>query len=112
MKKDLLLELIKMAIGNESSEPATVGLKNMHVGKYVIVRTDSAGVHFGKLIEREGNELVLDESRRIWSWEGAFTLSAIAESGVSSAKLSTTLDGVLLIGAIEVLPLSEVAKGG
>lgn len=80
------------------------------IGKPVIVRTYSAGVHFGTLASRDGKEVVLTDARRIWYWEGAFTLSAVAMSGVKkTSKLSVTVDEILLTEAIEIIPCSEAA---
>ena len=40
-------------------------IKEQHmIGKQVIVRTYSAGVHFGRLVERDGKEVVLNDARR------------------------------------------------
>lgn len=48
------------------------------IGKRVLVRAGSAGVHYGNLEEREGPEVLLSNARRIWSWNGALSLSEIA----------------------------------
>jgi hypothetical protein len=81
------------------------------IGKDVIVRTYSAGVHFGKMASRDGKEVVLNNARRIWYWEGAFTLSAIAQNGVAkSSKLSVEVPEILLTEAIEIIPCSEAAS--
>ena len=83
---------------------------NAMIGKKVIVRTHSAGVHFGTLAEKEGKEVVLRGARRIWYWEGAFTLSAVAVSGVGrGSKLSVLTQEILLTEAIEIIPCSEEA---
>lgn len=80
------------------------------IGKTVIVRTCTAGVHFGELAHRDGKEVLLKDARRIWYWEGAFTLSAVAQDGVSSkSKLSVSVPEILLTEAIEVIPCSEAA---
>ena len=50
--------------------------------KYVIVRTYSAGVHAGTLVSQKGKEVVLMNTRRIWYWKGAASLSEMAVSGV------------------------------
>lgn len=50
-------------------------------GTRVLIRTYSAGVHFGTLIERNGQEVHLKEARRLWSWQGALSLSEIAAKG-------------------------------
>ncbi len=43
------------------------------VQPHVLVRTYSAGVHFGILVKRDGKEVTLANCRRIWSWNGANT---------------------------------------
>lgn len=81
------------------------------IGKAVIIRTTSAGVHFGTLFQRQGQEAVLTEARRIWHWKGAFTLSKIAESGVGvGSKISVSVPSILLTGVIEVIPCSDTAR--
>lgn len=83
---------------------------NAMIGKKVIVRTHSAGVHFGTLAAKDGKEVVLRDARRIWYWEGAFTLSAVAVSGVGNkSKLSVSVPEILLTEAIEIIPCSEEA---
>ena len=111
MKETLLMRLVEKLLDCEANEiPAEArNLNEMHVGKYVLVRTYSSGVHIGQLMVRNGKEVLLDDARRIWSWEGAFTLSKIAKDGVGSGKLSVRAGGVLLTEAIEVLPLSPGA---
>lgn len=39
--------------------------------EYVIVRTFSAGVFAGRLLSRDGREVVLLNARRLWYWSGA-----------------------------------------
>jgi hypothetical protein len=82
------------------------------VGKYVCVRTFSAGVHVGFYQEREGQEVVLTDARRIWSWDGAFTLSEVSQKGINplSSRISMAVPFILLTQAIEVMPVSEEAK--
>jgi hypothetical protein len=117
MKEQLLMKVLEMLL-NSNSENAEGNtqpeskktLEQMHVGKYVLIRTYSAGVHFGRLIRREGKEVLIDEARRIWSWDGAFTLSKISIDGVGSGKLSTKTNGFIATETIEILPLSEKAK--
>lgn len=117
MKEQLLMKVLEMMLNSdgEKSIPVTLEstetLNDMHVGEYVLIRTYSAGVHFGKLLKREGKEALLDEARRIWSWDGAFTLSKVSTDGVGSAKISTKVDQLLVIEAIEIMKLTEKAKG-
>lgn len=47
------------------------------------VRTYSAGVFFGEIESRDGQEVVMRNARRIWYWEGAASLSQLAQEGTS-----------------------------
>ena len=78
------------------------------VGPEVLVRTYSAGVHIGTLIKREGKEVTLNNARRLWSWAGAFTLSAVATEGVSrkSSRISKPVSEIILTEAIEIIPVT------
>lgn len=78
--------------------------------KPVIVRTYSAGVHFGYLKSRDGKEVQLERSRRIWRWYGAWTLSEIAANGLDSAKskVAAPVD-IILTEAIEIIEATPAA---
>ena len=39
--------------------------------KYYIVRTNRAGVFFGKIKERSASEITMTDVRKIWYWDGA-----------------------------------------
>lgn len=72
--------------------------------KPVLIRTYSAGVHFGYLVLREGKEVSLERSRRIWSWQGANTLSEIATSGLDSKRSRVGVPvTITLTEAIEII---------
>lgn len=81
--------------------------------KIVIVRTYSAGVNVGKLVKREGTEVTLADSHKIWRWRGANTLHELALRGASMTeytRISEAAPGeVLLTGVIEVLECSADA---
>ena len=74
------------------------------MAKKVIVRTYSAGVHFGELVERNGKEVQLANARRIWSWQGANTLHEVATRGVGAgSRVSDVAPSVVLTEAIEII---------
>jgi len=80
---------------------------------YVIVRTYSAGVFAGYLKDRTGQEVVLLKARRLYYWDGAATLSQLAEEGVSkpqNCKFPCEVSSVLLLQSIEILPCTEKAR--
>ncbi len=79
---------------------------------YVIVRTYSAGVHAGELVERKGKEVYLKNSRRLWYWDGAASLSQLAMEGVSkpeNCKFPCEVSEIYLTEAVEVIPCTEKA---
>ena len=83
--------------------------------KFVIVRTYSAGVHMGWLVRKEstlaGVEVTLENSRRIWKWAGAMTLSDLATNGSANpenCKFPCEVSSVDLL-AIEILAVTEQA---
>ena len=83
------------------------------IGKYVVVRTYSAGVHAGILKSRDGKEVVLKDARRIWYWDGAASLSELAMHGTSkpeNCKFPCSVDMILLTEAIEIIPCADKAR--
>ena len=82
-------------------------------GKYVIVRTYSAGVFAGHLKSRDGKEVVLTDARRLWYWAGAASLSQLAVSGTSKpseCKFPIAVPSVTLLEAIEILDVTLEAE--
>ena len=77
---------------------------------YCIVRAADAGVHIGYLQFRDGNEVHLVDSRRIFYWEGAATLSQMARDGVSkpdACKIPCSLPFITIIGVCEIIPATK-----
>jgi hypothetical protein len=82
-------------------------------GKYVIVRTNTAGVFSGVLKARSGKEVELANARRLWYWAGAASLSQMANDGVKKSnecKFAQPLKIHQLTEAIEILPCTEAAR--
>ena len=80
--------------------------------KDVIVRTYSAGVFAGKLESRKGQEVVMRDARRLWSWTGAASLSQLAMEGTSNpggCKFPCAVDRVELLQAVEILDMTKKA---
>lgn len=78
----------------------------------VIVRTESAGVHYGVVSSRKGNEVKLLNSRRLWYWKGAASLSQLAVDGVThpnECKFSVRVAEITVLGAIEIIPCTDKA---
>ena len=92
---------------NQSSE----GLNTM-LGKKCIIRTYCAGVWFGEVIEKSGNEVIIKNARRLWQWTTAsgISLSSVAIHGInhSKSKIVEAVDSVWL-EAIELIPCTPEA---
>jgi hypothetical protein len=83
------------------------------IGKYVVVRADRAGVFAGTLTEKSGTEVIMEQARRIWYWDGAASLSEMAINGVSkpeNCKFPAPLQKILVLGVIEIIPCTKKAE--
>jgi hypothetical protein len=85
---------------------------NGMLGQKVIVRTYSAGVWFGVLAEKSGNEVIVKDGRRMSRWKTSegISLSACAVHGIdaSHSRIAVPVPTVWL-EAIEIIPCSDVA---
>lgn len=83
----------------------------MEEPRLVMVRTYSAGVHFGELVSREGKEVVLKNAHRVYSWVNACSLSQLATQGsqdeASGNKISVAVPEIILTEAIEIIPMTR-----
>lgn len=95
-------------IQGQNNETLTGGM----IGKKVIIRTYSAGVWFGTLDEKSGNEVILTDARRMWRWWAAesISLSGCALYGIrrGESKIIAPVSKVWL-EAIEIIPCTDVA---
>ena len=83
------------------------------VGKRVLVRTYSAGVHIGTLKSVNPDnamECQLADALRLWKWTGGgLSLSAVANNGIKGGRLNRTGE-VVLTNAIEYIPVTDDAR--
>lgn len=86
------------------------------LNKKVIIRSSRAGVFFGTLTQKKetpaGVEVELENSRRIWYWKGASSLSQLATEGVKNpneCKFSVTVPQHMIEQVIEIIPCSDEA---
>lgn len=82
------------------------------IGKKVIVRGDRSGVFFGTLRERNGQEVVLADCRRLWYWDGAASISQLAVDGTArpaQCKFTVVVDEIAILDAIEIIPCTGKA---
>lgn len=72
---------------------------------FYIVRGNSSGVFFGNIKERKGQEVVMTNVRRLWYWDGAASISQLAQEGTvkpSNCKFTVTVDEITILDAIEI----------
>ena len=91
---------------------AESGLNSFVIGQDVIIRTYSAGVWFGRLKQKSGNEVILTDARRMWRWwaKESISLSGVALYGIKQEKsrIPGAVESVWL-EAIEIIPISGKA---
>ena len=91
---------------------AEAGLDGFAIGQEVIIRTYSAGVWFGRLKAKSGDEVILTEARRMWRWwaKESVSLSGVALHGIKQEKsrIAGAIDSIWL-QAIEIIPISGKA---
>ncbi len=53
------------------------------IGRFLLLRTRDAGVHCGTVlaISQDGKVVDVKDCRRVWRWEGAFSLNEMANHG-------------------------------
>ena len=77
-----------------------------------IVRSNMAGVFFG-LIEKinPDKSVLISNARKIYYWEGAYTMEDLADKGidVKKSKVTCEIESVLLSDYCQVIPLTDKA---
>lgn len=83
------------------------------LGKRVLVRTYSAGVHIGTLVSVNPDnamECELHDALRLWKWTGGgLSLSEVANNGIKGGRLNRT-GTIVLTNAIEYIPTTYSAE--
>ena len=87
---------------------------NTNSENYVIVRADKAGVFFGQLIKKEGNEITLNNCRKLYYWRNACAVEQLAVDGVAEStknecKFTVTVNNSTISNYIQIIPCSEKA---
>ena len=87
-------------------------MKSNLIGKYVIVRSHLAGVFFGILTDKQGEELTLQKARKFYYFSGANTVEDLADKGsiqVSNTKLTVEVSEIVISKFEQILPCTEEA---
>jgi len=106
-KQAMMLSLLGL---NEPSKTNQVQVASNMIGKVCMFRTYSAGVHYGELVERDGKECLVKDSRRIFYWTKACSLSQLAMEGsgnFNECKIAMEVPELFLSEVIEIIPMPD-----
>lgn len=80
--------------------------------QYFIVRTDRAGVFFGKIKENKGTSIIMQDVRKIFYWDGAAAVEEISQNGVDSrtSKITIAVPEMEIAAPIQIIPCTEKAR--
>lgn len=86
----------------------------MYNGKKCIVRCSRAGVFYAEVasLDPATGMAELRDARRLWYWDGAASLSQLAQEGVKepqNCQFTVTVPLMTVLGVIEVIPCTEEA---
>lgn len=79
---------------------------------WVVIRSRDAGVFLARMVKEKDGRVELENSRRIYYWDGAATLSQLAMEGVkkvSNCKFPCELPSQIVFGVCEIIPATEEA---
>jgi hypothetical protein len=120
MLKELIEQSVKeILLGNleeKQSSPMVGNLEEKQsspmVGKICMIRTYSSGVHFGEVVSKNGQNVVLKSARRVHYWAAACSLSQLAMEGdkkTNHCRISMAVNEIELDQVIEVIPMTKEA---
>ena len=85
----------------------------MFKGKKVMIRSDRAGVFFGVLRKQlKGGKVILEDCYRVWYWDGAASISQLANTGSSkraNCKICPSVKLARIETVIETLIMTDTA---
>ena len=80
--------------------------------QYYIVRTDRAGVFFGKIKEKTHETVTMTDVRKLWYWDGAAAVEELALKGTNKpedCKFTVTISEMEVESPIQVIPCTDKA---
>lgn len=108
------MNIDKLTIGQAKELAALfthTAAKKELIGDYVIVRCRDAGVHAGYLVDYEGRNVTLKNSRRLWYWvcaEKQHSLSGVAAVGITDkSKIPAVVSTLVLSDACEIISTTD-----
>jgi len=110
-EKKMETNVTEISINGQIYVPKSQATPETNSG-YAIVRCQGAGVFMAKVVSRSGTEAVLKDSRRLWYWSGAASLSQLAVEGTkkpSECKFPVAMPNQEVTGVLEVIPMTDAA---
>lgn len=83
------------------------------INKYCVVRGDRSGIFAGTVTEINDRIVTIKNVRRLWYWDGAASISQIAQIGTvlpENCKFTVTVDEIVLFDTIEIIPCTKIAE--
>ena len=78
--------------------------------KHFIVRTNRAGVFFGKIKEQTETSVTMTDVRKIHYWEKAAAVEEISQNGVGgNSRLTVVVPEMKISDPIQTIPCTEKA---
>lgn len=80
--------------------------------KYFIVRADRAGVFFGKIKERNHDEVTMTDVRKLFYWDGACAVEELATNGTkrpNNCQFTLAIPEMVIANPIQVIPCTDAA---
>ena len=80
--------------------------------QYYIVRTNRAGVFFGKIKEYSKDEVTMTDVRKIWHWDGACAVEQLAIDGTkkpNNCNFTVIVSEMAVLEPIQIIPCTEKA---
>ena len=85
------------------------------IERYVLIRSIGAGIFAGDLVSQDNfnQRVVLRNAIRLWYWEGACSLSQIAEEGVKkpeNCKFAVPVTEIEVFEVVEIMSITPAAE--
>ena len=80
--------------------------------KFYIVRTNHAGVFFGKIKEANAAEVTMTDVRKLWRWGGACAVEQLAVDGTkkpNNCSFTVVVPEMIVTEPIQIIPCSDKA---
>lgn len=77
-----------------------------------VVRCAQAGVFFGQIKERNGDEVTMANVRKLWYWDGACAVEQLAVDGTKKpgdCQFTVMVSEMVLTGVIQILACTDKA---